>query len=499
VKKVVGLFIILLIALSLFAEPVQLTVLHVNDTHGHVWSFDKDIGGFARIATIVNDVKAEVEKKGGHVLFLHAGDVNTGVPESDQLDAIPDFVALHYMGADAMVLGNHEFDIPLNTLKMQQRYAGFPFLSANFVDKNLYPIFDPYIVKDFGDLKVGIIGLTTEQTTVLESLYLENNMFSSAYEALNDYMPVLKEKSDIQIVLSHLGYYSGNKPNLPVGYTTSNEIALNRNDIALIVDGHSHTLLENPEMINNTILTQSGEWGKYVGRVDMWIEDGRVIDWKAQQIPVNSQIKEDPFIKMIADMYYNMGAEKLNEKVGVTNVYLDGERNHVRSGETNLGHLIVDSMVWKTDSDFGFMNGGGIRASIDKGDISYRDILTVLPFGNTVYVMKLNGNTVKEVLDFAATIPDGQGAKLHVSGVTFEIVDGKANNIMINGEPLDINKVYNVATNNYLASGGDGYKMLKGLNGYDTGFVAADVLKEYIMHLGTIENSNIEKRIIVKN
>ena len=500
-KRYLSILLGLLFIISVFAAPQHLVIFHVNDTHGHVWPFDvygdPDIGGFSRIATVINEARAEVEAEGGDVLFLHAGDVNTGVPESDLLDAVPDFATLHYMGTDAMVLGNHEFDVDLDTLKMQSRVAGFPFISANFVDRNLFPIFKPYVVKDLGNYSVGILGLTTEQTNVLEPLYLNNNSIESAYYAVKEYMPELEEKTDIQIVLGHLGYYEeGKEPKLPVGYTTSNEIAKDFSNIEVFIDGHSHTLFEEAKVLNSTILSSSGDLGRYLGRIDLWIENGRVVDWDSQQIKIDSSIEEDPFIKMVADTYKEMGAEELNKVVGTTEVNLNGEREDVRSGETNLGHLITDALLWKTDADVALQNGGGIRASISEGEITYRDVLTVLPFGNTAYTVKLKGSDLKEVVDYAATIPDGQGSKLHVAGITFKVEDEKAMNIKVNGTPLDMDKTYDVVTNNYMASGGDGYEMLEGKNGYDTGFVVADVVVGYIEELGTIEDYQKAKRII---
>jgi 5'-nucleotidase/UDP-sugar diphosphatase len=199
---------------------------------------------------------------------------------------------------------------------------------------------------------------------------------------------------------------------------------------------------------------------------------------------------------MFTDAFYQLGSEALNEVVGETKVYLDGERAHVRSDETNLSNLIADGLIWKTGADVALMNGGGIRAPIEAGEITYRDILTVLPFGNTLYVLELTGKDIMDVLNYAATIPDGQGAKLHVAGLTAEIKGGKATNVKINGKPIDLNKTYKVVTNNYVAAGGDGYTMLAGKPGYDTYFRDADSLREYIAHLGTIEDYTSEERLI---
>lgn len=513
------LFIVLLalLTVAIFAAPTHLVIFHINDTHGHVWPFSEyhnpDVGGFARIAALVNQER-EVNP---NVLFLHAGDVNTGVPESDQLDAIPDFVALHYMGVDAMALGNHEFDNPIETTLMQQRYAGFPFLSSNFVTKDGRQLFKPYIIKNVGGVKVAILGVTTEQTQILEPIHLNGGKFLNVEETVKKYLPELKKKADIVVVLGHLGYDGEYQP-LGVEYTTSDQLAKDVKGIDVVIDGHSHTLMEKAAYINKTIVVQAGEWGKYLGRLDLWVENGKIVDYEWAPIPINMKkylgkdenghskyeyvtepIPEDPFIKMITDYYYSLGSEELNKVVGETKVLLDGERAHVRSGDTNLGHLITDALMWKTGADVALQNGGGIRASIQTGPITYRDILTVLPFGNTAYVLEMTGEQLMKVLEYAAQIPAGKGALLHVGGMTYRITaDKKPADVMVNGKPIDLNATYKVVTNNYVAGGGDGYSMLKEAKGYDTGFVVADVLKEYIQHLGTIENYDNEPRVVVE-
>lgn len=227
------------------------------------------------------------------------------------------------------------------------------------------------------------------------------------------------------------------------------------------------------------------------------IENGRLIDWKAQVIPVTADVPSDPFIDMVAQSYYEMGSSELNKIVGKTEVLLDGERADVRSKETNLGYLITDSLVWKTGADFALTNGGGIRASIKAGDITYRDVLTVLPFGNTLYVLNITGEKIMEMLKYAATIPAGQGAFPHVSGLSFSIdKNGNPEYVLIKGYPVVLNKTYKMVTNNYVALGGDGYTMLSGLSGYDTGFVMADIVKDYIGSLGTITDYSKRARII---
>jgi len=513
------LFTILIVLLWVWVLAAHLTLLHINDTHGHAWAFSEwrnpNIGGFAYIATVVKEIRKEVESAGGHVLFLHAGDLNTGVPESDLLDAEPDIVALDLMKLDAMVLGNHEFDNPFEVLLKQSRFATFPFLSCNFVGPDGEPIFKPYVVKDFGDVKVGIIGVTTEETAILEPLYLGENKFINAVEAVSRYVKLLRDKVDVIVVLSHLGFETYGEE----GYTSDVELAQKVKGIDVIIGGHTHTKMEKAVVVNGTVIVQAWEWGKYLGRLDLDVEDGKVRNWSWTYIPINlkkylgkdekgrsmyeyigTPIEPDFFVDAVLATYKERGAKKLDQPIGETKVYLDGERSHVRSRDTNLTHLITDAMRWKTGADIALQNGGGIRASIKPGKITYRDILTVLPFGNTLYVMELTGAEIMKVLEYAATIPDGKGAHLQTSGLTWVNDGGKPVDVEVDGEPIDLNKTYVVVTNNYMAGGGDGYLMLKEWSekGYDTGFVLADVVKDYIKNLGVIESYDETPRYIKK-
>lgn len=507
------MFFMLLLALSLFATKV--TVFHINDTHGHAWPFSEyqnpDIGGFAVIASIIDEERAV----NPNVLFLHAGDINTGVPESDLLNALPDIFVLNRMKLDAMAVGNHEFDKERSVLEYQMGVAKFPFLSAN-IYKDGKPFFTPYIIKNVGGVKVAIFGLTTEETSILEPLFSSDLEFRNAVEVAKELVPKLREEADVVIALTHLGMgmeHAGN-------YTTSEQLAKAVDGIDVIIDGHSHTKLEEAKVINNTIVVQAWEWGRVVGKLTLDVENGKIESWNWVPVPVNLKVykgkdesgkeiyefvgkpyKEAIYVKVPLDVFKKMGAEKLDTVIGETKILLDGERAHVRSGDTNLGHLITDAMLWKTGADVALTNGGGIRASIKPGKITIRDILTVLPFGNTVYVLKLKGSELLKVLEYAATIPEGKGAWLHVGGLTWKSQGGKVVEVLVNGEPLDPEKVYVVATNNYMAGGGDGYSVLAANkdSGYDTGFVLADVVVEYIQKglKGKIESYDDTPRYVI--
>ncbi len=496
-RRFMTVLLVALLAFLLFA--VRLTILHINDTHGHAWAFSEwrnpNIGGFAAIATLADQIRQEVQQAGGHVLFLHAGDVNTGVPESDLLMAVPDITALNMMGLDAMTLGNHEFDRPRDVLNLQMKLANFPFLSANIVYKDTgEPFATPYIIKDFGDVKVAIIGVTTEETKILEPLYVEDLKFIDAAKAVQKYVDELKDKVDVIVVLAHLGYGE------PKGdYNTSESLARKVHGVDVIIDGHSHH--KEMKNINGIILVQAGYYGKWLGRLDLDVENGKVklVNWQA--LPVNlkvykgkdksgksvyeyvwKEIKPDPDVEKALAGFKALGGKELDTVVGKTKILLDGERSHIRSKSTNLGNLVADAIRWKAKADIALTNGGGIRASIKPGDITIRDILTVHPFGNTIYVMKLRGSEILKIFEYTATIPAGKGAWPQISGMTVKIEGGKVVDVRMNGKPIDPYKVYVFATNSYLAGGGDGYTMLKNWasRGYDTGFTLAQAIMEYI-------------------
>lgn len=497
-KRLLLVVLSLMMVIILVAAPVKLTILHMNDTHGHMWTYgDKNgTGGFERIQAKISMVKSKAAEENGHVLVLHAGDVNTGIPESDQLNAIPDFLGLSVMGVDAMCPGNHEFDKEADVLALQQMVASFPIISSNYVDEKGNTIFKPYIIKDFGDLKVGIIGATTEQTLILEPIHLGTNTFKNVSESVAKYLPEVRKQADVVVVLGHLGY--NEKPVFPIKYTTSDMLAQEVSGIDAIIDGHSHTVIDKKTVINGTLIGQAGEWGKYIGKMDLWVENGKVVNSEYSLIPIDAQKPSDPLIARLAKSYQEKGAEKLNVVIGKTDIVLDGERSSVRAKDTNLAHLITDSFIWKTGADFALTNGGGIRASIPVGNITYKSVLTVLPFGNTVSIVEMTGKDVIDLVTYAASIPDGQGARPQTALLTFDIVNGKPENILINKKPVDIGKTYKVATNDYVAAGGDGYTIFKGKPSYNTGFVMADVVKDYISLLGTIKYYDDVPRIVKK-
>ncbi len=533
-KKTFLIFTVILLALSLMAMAAHLVVLEINDTHGHAWAYNEwhnpDIGGFAAIATIVKQARAEAAANGWDLLFLHAGDVNTGIPESDLLNARPDIVALNAMGLDAMAIGNHEFDNPWSTLMRQMTWANFPVLSANVVYKGTSETLGkPYIIKEFPDLKVAILGLTTKTTEYTGNpAYVNGYDFLSPIDTAKKYVPMLHTmmgKNGIVLALTHLGIFGvpkkvsataevmrelfkANKPNDPYGGSAS--LAESVSGIAAILDGHSHTIVEEPLNVKGTLLVEAGSFSKYVARLDLTVKDGKVTDYSYKLIPINlkvyhkdkngkvtytyvgKEIKPDPQIQSLLAGYKEVGSEKLDEPIGVSKVNFADKDEATRREDTLLGHLITDAVAWKFKGmgvQAVLMNGGGIRAPLAPGKITYRDVLKILPFGNTVVVLKIKGSEFLKAIEWGAiSHPEDTGARLNPWGLTYKVTPKGVKDILINGKPIEPNKVYTVATNDYMASGGDHYSMLKNTDQYNTGYVLADVVKEYIQHISPIES-----------
>ena len=257
-----------------FAKEYQLTILHTNDHHGHFQKFDpypaKDVGGLAAQSTLVNIVRAEVESAGGHVMVLSAGDVNTGVPESDLLDAEPDFNLMNMIGYDAMTLGNHEFDNSLDVLMKQRGWASFPFLAANIVKKGSGKLLvEPYIIKEIDGLKIAVLGLITENVPIL---VLPDNVkgleFHNVIETAEKYVPELRKKADLVIALTHIGYYASDSE--LVGDV---QLAKAVPGIDVIVGGHTHTTLDQPVVIGDTLIVQADGYSEKVGRLNLTVDN----------------------------------------------------------------------------------------------------------------------------------------------------------------------------------------------------------------------------------
>jgi len=492
------------------AKIYHLTILHTNNHKGHFVKFDeypvRDIGGMAARSTLVNIVRAEVEQAGGHVLLLSAGDANIGTPESDLLYAEPDFRLMKMLDYDAMVLGNLDLHHPLKVLRQQREWGGFPFLSANVVEKATGElIVESYIIKEFDGLRVAIFGLTLEQADfsskhegILES--------KSVIETAKALVPKLRTEADIIIALAHIGFSQLRRTSDAV------ELAKEVPGIDVIVGGESDVVFTESEVIGNTLSIHPGIYGRYVGRLDLTIDSdvSKITEHRYTLIPVNlkKRVKyqgksyymyvdkgyvEDPAVLEFIQPYLDQVDEILSQPIGEALVKLDHNRE---LPETNLANLVTDSMRAKTGAEIAFQNAGGIRVNIEPGLITYRDILKTLPYRDTLVMLDMTGAQIMDVLSYAAMRKPSLTGFLHVSGLTWVNNKGVPENVMIGGTPIELDRVYKVVTGSYLAAGGDGYTMLKDIPQYDTGFTDASALREYIMKADKIA-PKVEGRLTI--
>jgi len=458
---------------------LKLTILYMNDPHAHYLPYEeKDaaglIGGFAKAQTVMADIQTRNRVEGRHTIVFLAGDLLMGTPFSTAFKGRLGVKLMNEMKFTAMVVGNHEFDYGKENLLLNLRpVMQFPLLSSNTKTEAGEYLFDRTLVKEFPDstTRAVILGLTTTDTPITTH---PDNVKGLVFEDPNQTAQTLLQGSrdnDLIIALTHLGLEADKKL----------ADAVPRIDV--IIGGHSHTALPEPLKVKGTLICQAGAYSKYVGKLDLDTDNGKVVKYHGELIPLGPEIKEDPKIaSIISDFKVQMDAS-LNEVIGSTEVFLEGARSAVRSGrETNLGRLITYNMAVNSGTDVAVINGGAIRGSLKEGDVTLGDVYTVLPFTGSIVRLELQGADLEVVLQRSADLEEGSGGKLQIFGITFKVEGGKVRIEKIRGRDFDPNITYSIAINDFLAAGGDGYAILKekGKNIYQASTLLSDILINYI-------------------
>ncbi|KAB2517465.1 bifunctional UDP-sugar hydrolase/5'-nucleotidase [Enterobacter hormaechei] len=538
-----GVALALIAAWGLTSQPAQayekdktykITILHTNDHHGHFWRSEYGEYGLAAQKTLVDGIRKEVAAQGGSVLLLSGGDINTGVPESDLQDAEPDFRGMNLIGYDAMAVGNHEFDNPLSVLRQQEKWSKFPFLSANIYQKSTGErLFKPWALFKRQDLKIAVIGLTTDDTAKIGNpeFFTDIEFRKPADEAKLVIQELQQnEKPDVIIATTHMGHYDNGQHGSNAPGDVEMARSLPAGSLAMIVGGHSQDPVcmasENkkqadyvpgtpcaPDRQNGIWIVQAHEWGKYVGRADFEFRNGEMKLVHYQLIPVNlkkkvtypdgkservlytPEIAENQQMLSLLTPFQSKGKAQLDVKIGTLNGRLEGDRSKVRFVQTNMGRLVLAAQMARTNADFGVMSGGGIRDSIEGGDITYKDVLKVQPFGNVVVYADMSGKEVIDYLTAVAQMKPDSGAYPQFANVSFVAKDGKLNDLKIKGDPVDPAKTYRLAPLSFTATGGDGYPHIDNKPGYvNTGFIDAEVLKQFIQQNSPIDVNMYEPK-----
>lgn len=473
-------------------NTVTITIVHTNDTHSRV-----EAGiGFAKVAAKVKELKAA----NPNTLVVDAGDTLHGQTFATISKGESIIKVMNAVGYDVMTPGNHDFNYGQDRLVELAGMAQFPIISANLVKADGTTLLEPYVIKEIGGLKIGIFGLSTPETAYKTNpKNVEGLTFANPVETAKKIVAELQEKEvDAIIALAHLGI---DKETVDTSYLVRDNVE----GIDLIIDGHSHSTLDTIDNEGkDTKIVSTGEYNNNLGIVNLIFADGelKTVEPSVFSNEEAAELETDADVIAIIEEVKEENKAITSVVVGKTDVELDGVREHVRGGETNLSNLITDAMLAASGADMAITNGGGIRASIDVGDITMEEIITVLPFGNYVIVKEYTGAQILAALEHGtANYPELAGSFAQVAGVTFtldlnEEAGKRVKDVKIGGQPLDLEKTYKVATNDFMAVGGDGYTMLQEGNlvvelpGLD------EVLIEYVKGLESIP-SEVRPRMTV--
>jgi len=483
-------------------KPDYLTILHTNDVHGRLEPFQYQdshslVGGIARRAALIK----QIEGANKCAITLDAGDFAQGSVFFNLFNGIPDAELMSQAGYDAGTLGNHEFDKGLTFLKNIIKHATYPFVTANIRftnDPELQALVQPYIIKDCHGLKVAIIGLTTEDLKT-EALVKNIEVFD-ATETTKNIVKKINSHADLIIVLSHNGVKEDFK------------LAKSVPEVDIIVGGHSHTLLNQPKVFywggDKTLVLQAGELGAYLGRLDVKFKDKKIENYYYELIPVNEEIKPDKIINKEIDVLTEQTGQYTNEIIGQLAVPISIEGEKIRSKLLPAGALVTQAVKDTfPDVDLVLQNSGGIRPykHLGPGAITMGDIMNLFPFDNTIVTLELKGEDLKSVLETSSSmLPDNNGGFLQSLGLRYTVDTTKSqrdrvSNITINRNPLEQEKYYKIAINNYIFEGGNGYTQFKnGVNIKQSNIMVRDAIVDYIKKHSPV-TVNLQDRIRLKD
>ncbi len=484
-----------------FAEgpTTKIILVHLNDIHGRVKEDEREGAiGFAKLKTKLDLLKEE----NPNLLLLNAGDTVHGTTLVNITEGETMIRLMNELGFDAMAPGNHDFNYGYKRLLELRDMADFPILAANILkEESQEEVFKPYMVKELDGVRIGIFGLTTEETKFKSHpKNTEGIDFINPVDSAKEVVKKLRddEKVDIVIGLAHLGVEG-------TTLTTAKDVISKVDGIDILIDGHSHE--ETNEKVGDTLLVQAGSYTKNIGIVQLEVKDGKLVKAEESLYPYEEAKKltaNESILKEI-EKIDEINKPILDEVVGKTEVDLDGERGNVRTRETNFGNLIADTMLESVNGDIAFTNGGGIRASIQAGDVKVNDIITSVPFTNTLAVVEATGEEIVKALERGVdSYPEEAGHFPQVAGIKFSFDPskevGKRVNVedtIIAGEKIDLNKTYKVVTNDFIAAGGDGYTMFEGKDFVGEGGLLSDLLKDKFKEVKTVA-PKLEARISIK-
>ncbi|TMW72361.1 bifunctional metallophosphatase/5'-nucleotidase [Alteribacter natronophilus] len=448
-RKVMSMMLVLGLLFSPFMIPAgsgsaeegnfELNVLHTNDIHS-------SIDDLAKTAAYIDSVRDDSE----YSLYLDAGDIFSGNPVVDLQEGEPLINILNEMSVDAMVIGNHEFDYGQEAFARNEDLANFPWLSANteVIDEDI-PIEqpDPYIIKDMGEFTVGILALTQAPPATAPAGIV--GLEFHPYEETVEQYEYLKDEVDVLIGLNHIGF--GADRQVAESFPGLFDV---------IVGGHTHTVLQEPNTETGTPIVQAGANNNYVGNLSIEIdrETQEVVGVEGFLQEVEELTEANSEIQKMIDDYNAEMDEILAEVIGYTNTGLDRDTRYEE--DAPLGNFWTDAMREYVQADIALTNNGGIRASIEPGEITAGDIYTIEPFANEIMEIEMTGHAIKDVIEYSYNRRDQ--LDLQTSGMHYTILTDEEGKLVdvdmyLGGEPMNLDDKYVLAIPDFLGTGGSGY------------------------------------------
>ena len=431
---------------------VHLTVLHTNDTHGHLLpysypettkkgsdisklKFKRDIGGAARRGTLIKKIRGE---RGHETLLIDAGDICDGTPFSTVYHGDADIAVMNALHYDFACPGNHEYNNSLEQVKKMRDSAHFPFISANSkIKADGLLLYQPYIIREIGGVKIAFFGLLTIDAQTYPAA--KNDLtLELPLEAAKRLVPELRRKADLVVAVTHIGFAEDEK------------MAKEVPGIDLIVGGHSHSLVARPQVVkqtdgaNQTLIVQDFQWAGTLGRLDVTLHyDVATASWSISKrrgnlIPITSSLSEDEEVATTIAEFWNPIKDEFGAVVG------EAAGDFAEKGEDSAEYnLVADAVCEDVKTEFDIENSGGVRSFLPRGKVTYGDVVTLDPFRNTIVTFHATGKQIKTILENNSP---------HVSGIRYKLKNGVLQEAVLHGLPIEDDKIYFGATNSYYAN-----------------------------------------------
>ncbi len=475
--------IFLLLVTLLVASPVvvpqteekKLTIFYTNDLHSHLEPFivpwvskDRRVGGFSNIASIVKKEKSQND----HTLFFDAGDFFTGpyISYLTKGEAVID--AMNYLSLDAVAAGNHEFDHGWQNTIVQFKKAKFPILNGNiFIKETGKLVWDnPYLIKNVNGIRVGVIGMHGKfafYDTIADEM-IQGLETRDEEEYLRRYIAELEPKTDLIVVLIHQGIpgtqSSSGTNDVARNHQKDIELARNVSGIDLMISGHPHSGIPEPLISNGTIIVSTDAYTIELGKLELTVDTQRKRITSYQNhfnFLFDDEVEDDPTMNAVIERWNKKVRKTTDEVLTLTNKPLT--RSY--SEESTLGDMIADSIHDAYPNyEFAVTNSGGIREDIAAGEVTVGELISVFPFPNTIVQLEMKGSDLLEMFEHGAGLTNGILQVSKDVKMKYDLskpIGERVVEVYINGKPIELNRNYRMLTSNFLADGGDGFKMFK--------------------------------------